>query len=152
MPKSHNYLGDLRLSDSSCLHISFRFDHLRIATVARLQEQHGSGPCSHSPLESWRAVQVLKKILSLGEYILCTLQLHPSSLKTFQATYLNSSHMVMPCWPRSLLLLVCSLLSANPWAAAAAKQPVNVRSFMCFQNQAWCFQHPLSFSCAQTTV
>lgn len=108
-------------------------------------------PLFPQPFGKLECCSSAKEIPSLGEYILCTLQLHPSSLKTFQATYLNSSHTVMHRCPRRLLLLVCSFLSSDP-CVAAAKQPVNIRSFMCFQNQAWCFQHIVSFSCAQTAV
>lgn len=87
------------------------------------------------------------KIPSLGESILCTAQLHPSTLKTFQATSPNSSPVVTQAPGLCLCLSAASLL-----LTPAAEQPGNVSSSVCFQTQAGCFQHIPSFSCEQTTV
>lgn len=103
------------------------------------------GPLFPQPAGKLKYCSSAKEIYSLGKRILCAPWLHLPSLKTFQAVYLNSSHMIMPHCPRLLLLLVFSFPSADPWVAAA-KQPVNTQSFVCFQSQAWCFQHILSFS------
>lgn len=77
-------------------------------------------PLFPQPFGKLECCSSAKEIPSLGEYILCTLQLHPSSLKTFQATYLNSSHMVTHRCPS-----LCSCLSAASSLPTPARQQQN---------------------------
>lgn len=83
---SHNSLGDGRLPGSSFLCLSLLIGHLRIAPVTCLAGGSRWQLLFPQPSGKLECRSSAKEIPSLGAHILCAIQLHPSSLKTFQAT------------------------------------------------------------------
>lgn len=127
-----NSLGDLGLSGSPFPHLSPQSGHLRPVPVSCL----AGGPCWWPLLPQPLGKPQCRNPLPGKMH-----PVHPSTLKTSQATHPNPSPVL------TLLLPVCSSSTADP-----TEQLRNVSSSVCFQTQAGCFQHIPSFPCEQTTV
>lgn len=135
---SHNSLGDLGLSGSPFLHLSSQTGHLRPVPVACLAGGLCCWPLFPQPLGKPQCCSSTEEIPSLGECILCTAHLHPSTLKTPQATHPKSSPVVTQhchC-PRPLLLLFCSFSAADPRGSRTTRE---CQQLCVLSNPGWMF-------------
>lgn len=134
---SHNSLGDLGLSGFPFLHLSSHTGHSRPVPVACLAGGLWCWPLLPQPLGKLQRCSSTKEIPSLGECSLCTAQLHPSTLKTFQATYPNSSPVLTPL-PRASALACLQPLCCWP-QRGSSRTTRECQQLRVLSNPGWMF-------------